>query len=84
LLNTHRSEHGIGSRGGIFSGSRVRADWGNEPLENSRSILPVSILSVLRRYRHKLRNLEESGEHFTRLVRADEPGRRGKGKLHVR
>jgi hypothetical protein len=39
---------------------------------------------LVRLYRHKLRKLEESGEHFTRLVRADGSGRRGKGKLHMR
>jgi hypothetical protein len=38
---------------------------------------------LVRLYRHKLRKLEEAGEQFTRLVRADGSGRRGRGKLRT-
>jgi hypothetical protein len=36
---------------------------------------------LVRLYRHKLRKLEENGEQFTRLVRADRNGRRGSARL---
>ncbi len=36
---------------------------------------------LVRLYRHKLRKLEENGEQFTRLVRADGSGRRGSKRL---
>ncbi len=36
---------------------------------------------LVRLYRHKLRKLEENGEQFTRLVRADRGSRRGSGSI---